>query len=186
MRCRECDYPLWNLATRQCPECGRAFKPSDEEFAPNQVRFCCPHCDIAYFGTTRRGHLEPAEFDCVKCGEHVHMDEMVLRPAEGVDEAATQPASVPWIDRRNGIVRAWFAMIGRSMTAPGDLGRGLPSGSSIGQAWGYAALTWVIINVIGIAVPFAVIGIIATIGGDGAEGAALIATGFGVDRDTLQ
>ena len=28
MRCKTCDYPLWNLTTRVCPECGTPFLPS--------------------------------------------------------------------------------------------------------------------------------------------------------------
>lgn len=27
MRCKRCDYPLWNLRDRKCPECGKPFAP---------------------------------------------------------------------------------------------------------------------------------------------------------------
>ena len=84
MRCRTCDYPLWNLKTRQCPECGSQFSPVEYDFRPNTVRFCCPHCEQAYYGTDSRGHLEPRSFACVTCGEHLSMREMVLLPAEGL------------------------------------------------------------------------------------------------------
>ncbi len=86
MRCTSCDYALWNLKTRRCPECGRAFRPGDYEFVPNSVQFCCPHCNQAYYGTGPKGHLVPEEFDCVRCSRRIGMDEMALLPAEGVDE----------------------------------------------------------------------------------------------------
>ena len=83
MRCQTCDYSLWNLTRRDCPECGKAFVPSDFEFEPNAVQYCCPHCEQVYYGDGPGGHLRPIEFDCVQCGQHVHMDQMVLRPAGG-------------------------------------------------------------------------------------------------------
>ena len=60
MHCRNCEYALWNLTTRECPECGTAFRPSEYEFVPQSVRFCCPHCDHPYYGTGEKGHIEPA------------------------------------------------------------------------------------------------------------------------------
>lgn len=179
MRCRECDYPLWNLATRTCPECGTNFAPSDQDFAPNQVRFCCQYCDTAYYGTTRRGHLEPPEFDCVKCGRHICMDEMVLRPAEGANESDTIGTSVPWIEPSNGRFKAWFAMIGRSMTAPGDLGRGITSASSVGTAWVYAAITWLVISFFGVGVPLLAIGVLQLLDGRTGEAAGMVAAALG-------
>ena len=89
MRCESCDYPLWNIASRSCPECGAEFRPSDFEFVPHTVRFCCPHCDHPYFGTDERGHVVPRAFACLQCGEAIDVDEMVLRPVPGVAEAHT-------------------------------------------------------------------------------------------------
>ena len=80
MQCKSCEYPLWNLKARQCPECGTPFTPSEFEFVINSVRYCCPHCNQAYYGTSEKGHLVPSEFDCVTCGRHLTMDEMVLLP----------------------------------------------------------------------------------------------------------
>ena len=42
------------------------------------MRFCCPHCDHPYYGTSEQGHVEPREFACVKCGQRVNIDDMVL------------------------------------------------------------------------------------------------------------
>jgi len=128
MRCKKCDYRLWNLPSRRCPECGTPFRPSEFEFVPNSVRFCCPHCSQAYFGTSPKGHLIPSTaFTCVACGRPVHMDDMVLQPAEGFSEEQTVPRHVPWLERdRHGFWRAWFRTIGMAMVAPGQLMQSLP------------------------------------------------------------
>ena len=63
MRCKNCDYRLWNLVSRQCPECGTEFLPHEFEFVLNSVRFCCPYCQQDYYGTGDKGHLEPIEFE---------------------------------------------------------------------------------------------------------------------------
>ncbi len=145
MRCRTCDYPLWNLTTRSCPECGKGFLPTDFEFVPNSVRFCCPHCDQAYYGTTAEGHLEPPAFDCVQCGRPVTMNEMVLRPAEGVGEERTKPATNHWLDRqRIGLWRGWWRSIVQALITPAQLIRGTPETSSLGQALWFAILTMLI------------------------------------------
>ncbi len=142
MRCRTCDYSLWNLRTRQCPECGAAFRPRDYEFVPNSVRFCCPHCDQVYYGTSATGHLEPDLFDCVQCGDPIAMDEMVLRPHEGLAERQTQIASNPWLERhRRGRFKAWCATVGGALVSPVRLARGTPQESSVGQAAWFAIVT---------------------------------------------
>ena len=147
MHCRDCDYSLWNLTAGQCPECGLPFTPADYEFVPNCVRFCCPHCNQAYYGTSPKGHLEPAEFDCAKCGKRVHMNEMVLLPAEGVRDEQTRPGSNPWLEReRIGFARAWWRTLTGAMVRPGAIARGTPVGSSLGQAW------WFLISTIGVVV----------------------------------
>ena len=134
MRCKSCDYLLWNLKARQCPECGAAFRPSEYEFTANSVRFCCPHCDQSYFGTDDHGHLVPREFECVSCRQRVRLDDTVLRPAEGVEEAQTKPDRMPWLEReRRGVLRAWFATIGAAMTRPQSLMRAIPDSTSTGR-----------------------------------------------------
>lgn len=95
MNCKTCDYALWNLRTRVCPECGSSFNVADFEWRPGAVRFCCPHCNQAYYGTDAKGHLVPPEFECIACGQSITMEEMVLLPAEGVRSEDTSPRSVP-------------------------------------------------------------------------------------------
>jgi len=148
MRCKGCDYPLWNLTTRQCPECGDAFRPSDYEFMQNSVQFCCAGCGQTYFGTDPKGHLEPPEFDCVNCGNHLRMDELVLRPAEGVEEAQTRRGRLPWTERaERGRISAWLAMLGMGLVQPRALMRATAPGTSLPQAWRFAIVTQLVITV---------------------------------------
>ena len=113
MKCKQCEYPLWNIAARQCPECGLPFRPSQYEFVPNSVKYCCTGCGQAYYGTDFAGHLFPPRFACVSCGKPCDMDEMVLLPAEGVREDSTLQVKNPWVERRRlGTWSAWWKTVG--------------------------------------------------------------------------
>jgi len=142
MRCKGCDYPLWNLTARICPECGRPFAPSEFEFIKNSVRFCCPHCNQDYYGTGPAGHLVPSEFACVRCAQPITMDQMVLLPTAGVSEEQTLVDHMPWLERKKrGTLRAWITTVWRSMFEPIRLARSIPADSSIFQAWWFATLS---------------------------------------------
>ncbi|MCC6949871.1 MAG: hypothetical protein IT433_00340 [Phycisphaerales bacterium] len=171
MNCKACEYPLWNLTSRTCPECGAPFKPSDFEFALNAVRFCCPHCAQEYYGTGARGHLVPSYFNCVSCGKPVHMDECVLLPTAGVREELTRADENPWLARaRLGRAKAWFSSIGRAMTQPGRLIEATPTGS--GWGFGFAILTNLIFNLVGWAGFIIFVVIISTVAAGGKGGGA--------------
>lgn len=169
MRCKDCDYRLWNLTKRTCPECGRPFKPSEFEFVLNSVRFCCPHCDQPYYGTGENGHLVPDEFDCVSCHTHIHMDEMVLFPTASVREEQTEVDHHPWLERKKrGVFRGWFATIGRGMVGPGRLMRVTPETSSVLEAWWFSFLVVFAVYVLSMGLmfaflPFGVVGGIASL-----------------------
>ncbi len=134
MKCKQCEYPLWNIRGRNCPECGEAFLPSEFDFVLNSTRFCCPHCDQAYYGTGARGHLTPKTFDCANCGQHIDMDETVIRPADGVTERQTQVDVAPWIDRDRRWLGRFFGTVGWALTAPQRLAAGLLSSAT--APWG--------------------------------------------------
>lgn len=176
MECKECGYPLWNLSSRNCPECGTAFCPSAYEFVKNSVQFCCPECNQPYYGTTEKGHLEPSHFACVKCGHAIEMDACVLRPAAGVRDDETRTDEMPWLERkRTGKpIRAFFTMIGRSISAPTRLVRSISEDkSSAGQAIWFATLLIVVPQMIlmgPLAIFFAVISQMAGGGGVGMGG----------------
>ncbi|MGP1347694.1 MAG: hypothetical protein ACTS3F_13635 [Phycisphaerales bacterium] len=152
MRCKNCDYALWNLTSRTCPECGEGFKPSEFSLNPNAVRFLCQHCGQQYFGTTDDGHLNPVEFDCVRCGRHIHMDEMVLTPGEGVSESLTRGRRAdanPWLRRGDiGTSKAGWRTLGRVLGHPGSL-MDAPSGQSglLRQALWFSLLVNLLVGV---------------------------------------
>jgi hypothetical protein len=175
MNCKTCDYPLWNLPTHLCPECGTAFAASEYEFRPNSVRFCCPHCDQQYFGNTYNGHLNPVEFDCVTCGAHVHMDAMIVRPRDDQPMSATTTIGVPWEKPgHRSWFKAWMITIGWSMGAPGKLMQRLPVETSLQRAWWFAVLNSVTSNLLGITLPLLAFGLIIAMSGGGGGGPALM------------
>ena len=131
MRCRECDYPLWNIAPGPCPECGTLFVPSDFEFVPASVAFCCPECDQAYFGTAFNGHLMPTRFDCTSCSAPIHMDSMSVRPAADRPEALQVRGVPPCMNSEFGFMRKWLGTLVWSSTRPGALVAGVPLDRSL-------------------------------------------------------
>jgi len=180
VNCRTCDYALWNLKTRTCPECGTAFRPSEFEFVPSSVAFCCPGCDQAYYGLGESGHLVPREFDCVKCGEHIDMDETVLRPAQGVDERRTQVERVAWHERsKDGFWKSWIRTVFQSLGKPLSLGHAALAQERAGESWGFSFVTLLLCVIGGIMSAGAVIAAIAAGRGSASTaGTSLLVTGI--------
>ncbi len=141
MRCRTCDHALWRTVGRTCPECGTPFTPAEFRFRPSTVAFRCPHCTQDYYGTDAAGLLEPREFDCVKCGQHVRLDEMVLEPAAGRSEADTVSRPNPWAEReRTGLWKAWWRSTIAILFRPFEFGDSLPAAAGAGTAFRYLLL----------------------------------------------
>ncbi len=183
MRCKTCDYTLWNLRSRQCPECGSAFKPSDFEFVTNSVRFCCPHCGQDYYGTGESGHLEPRSFDCVRCGTRIEMDEMVLLPTEGVAEERTIPDEMPWLSKSRGFISRWWKTALRGAAQPARIIDLTPPESSAASATWFLVVTQAVIALASVVTIFAFIvlmGFVAGAGGGPGTGAALLGGVMGV------
>ncbi len=150
MRCRQCDYQLWNLPPGPCPECGEPFLPSDFTLRRGAVQFLCPHCKQAYYGSDPKGHLDPRAFDCVSCGKHIGMDWMTLRPAEGVDPDSVVLDRQPWIDRKQiGFWRGWWRTTFMGMFNPVKLARCTPPDAGLGAAWKFAAFNHLLVFGIG-------------------------------------
>ncbi len=172
MRCKNCDYPLWQIRDRKCPECGTAFRPSEFDFVLNSVRFCCPDCDQAYYGTGERGHLVPRTFACVSCGRTVDMDDMVLLPTQGVREEQTKVEMNPWLERdRRGFFRAWLSTTLKALGTPNRLMEATPDGASTLQAAWYAAVCNGVYAFTGVLLPFGAIILFAAFGAGGGGGA---------------
>ena len=154
MHCKTCGYSLWNLAARECPECGAPFLPGDFEFVPGTVLFCCPHCRQASHGTDDRGHLSPRSFTCEQCAAAIDMDGMVLLPVEGLSDADTEPGIMPWLERRRrGRIKGFFGTIGLAMVGPARLMRGVPKNASVGEALAFGMATSALAFLTGIALP---------------------------------
>jgi hypothetical protein len=140
MRCKGCGYSLWNVPGRTCPECGRGFAPSEFEFRPNTVEFCCAGCGQQYYGTDRSGLPVPREFDCVRCGAPCALDSMVVRLAPGCTDEQAEVFRVPWETRERGRIRAFLATVRDGMTRPARLGKAIAGGTGAGAAWGFVVL----------------------------------------------
>lgn len=157
MRCTTCDYPLWNLRERRCPECGDPFAPTDHHFTPNAVRFCCPHCDQNYYGTGERGELVPDHFTCVTCGQAVTMDEMIVRPHDPDKEQYAVVEPLPWIRRRrDGTIRSWWRTLLFGIHSPHRIAEAVPPDSSGWSPVGFMVLTLAMLMLIGYGGPGAV------------------------------
>jgi len=178
MRCRTCDYRLWNIRSRQCPECGTAFLPGEYTFLPNSVQFHCPHCNQVYYGTDSNGHLTPSAFTCVCCGQPVQMNDMILLPAPGIEEQWTTIDVIPWLKRNErGLFRAWFSTVGLALINPGQLLRRTPPDSPLTAAWWFAVFTAAGTYACAV-VPLALLGL--GIGAARASQAAPILLSFGI------
>lgn len=171
MFCKTCQYPLWNLKDRTCPECGSGFAPSRFAFIPNSVQFCCPHCRQAYYGTSSQGHLVPPVFDCVTCANRIEMDEMVLLPAAGIDEKRTRARVNPWLERGEGggggRAKRWLRTVLYSMVTPGSLILATPRESAKRRTLAFAVCTVVTATAMSVVMPFFIlIPLIAPLGGN--------------------
>ncbi len=167
MQCRTCGYALWQLRVRECPECGTPFKPSEFEFLCNAVRFCCPHCDQAYYGTGPNGHLDPASFTCVGCQTPVTMDEMVMLPAAGLSAEQTLVRATPWANRRG---RSWFIAFfqtfSMAISNPNAAIEGVPETSSLKRAATYAGIHLFLQTFVGSGfVVFIMVAVLGAVGG---------------------
>ncbi len=140
MKCRQCGYRLWNLVSRECPECGESFSPAEFQFTPNTVQFCCPHCSQPYYGTDENGLPTPRSFNCIGCHRDISLDQMVLFPVDA-DEEATISETHPWLDRENrGFFRRFWSGVYVAMFQPGRMIRIVPPDSSLGSAWSFGML----------------------------------------------
>lgn len=119
MRCKNCDHSLWNQPVppegvgRVCSECGTPYAAADFDYGRGKVRFCCTGCETGYYGTSERGHLEPAEFNCIGCGMRLNMDRCVIRAHNMEREnEAMQQRDLPWLEEGSlGWVRRWWRTV---------------------------------------------------------------------------
>lgn len=130
MRCKHCDHSLWNQPVpregepRVCSECGTPYSAADFDFGRGKVRFCCPNCETGYYGTSIKGHLEPAEFDCIGCGAHLTMDRCIIRAHDMEREhEAMQQRDLPWLEESTaGWFRRWYRTVNLTISSAARIG----------------------------------------------------------------
>jgi hypothetical protein len=186
VRCKTCDYLLWNIPPGPCPECGTPFKPTDYDFVPASVQFCCPKCNQDYYGTTMQGHLQPSRFVCARCSAEIESDQMILRPTAGLREDVSTIAPLAWVDpSRRGFFGRFFATIRDAIGTPTNCMQRVHAGSPSRHAYRFAVLAvtlFLICSVVPIFLMFGVIMPIAASFGLGGGGIAytIVAVVLGV------
>ena len=160
MRCSNCNYSLWNQpapadgSPRQCPECGTAYTVDRYAFAHAGVEFSCPKCSKVYYGTDAKGHLEPREFDCIGCGEHLTMERCTLRPAQGLSDAqAMRVEPLPWLTAPGGLpLGAWWRTVAACISKPSMIAPRSEAIADVGPPIRFLGLTLGIVYAISTAV----------------------------------
>ncbi|NRA59208.1 MAG: hypothetical protein HRU13_13940, partial [Phycisphaerales bacterium] len=110
MRCPACQYLLWNLRARVCPECGRSFELDEWDFENSDALFACGQCGGRLIGTTPESVPEA----CPSCGEVPSRRSLVI-------ERGTTGRDAPRFDdgQKRHAIRRWVAA---SLMAAGVIG----------------------------------------------------------------
>lgn len=161
MRCRGCNYELWNLPPGDCPECGKAWRFEDFHFRREFVQFLCPHCDCAYPGEYIASLALPYAFTCTGCQGAIELGQMCARPAEGIDGSQAMQLDFVWSDRRQvGRWRAFWRVVGYSLGTPSRIGNTMTQKRGLrGALWfsflclNFAGFNWLIFITIALWLP---------------------------------
>ena len=152
MRCRGCNYELWNLPPGDCPECGKAWRFEDFHFRREFVQFLCPHCDCTYPGEYIASLALPYTFTCTGCQSAIELGQMCARPADGIDGSQAMQLDFVWSDRRQvGRWRAFWRVVGYSLGTPSRIGNTMTQKRGLrGALWfsflclNFAGFNWLI------------------------------------------
>ena len=152
MRCRGCNYELWNLPPGDCPECGKAWRFEDFHFRREFVQFLCPHCDCTYPGEYIASLALPYAFTCTGCQSAIELGQMCARPADGIDGSQAMQLDFVWSDRRQvGRWRAFWRVVGYSLGTPSRIGNTMTQKRGLrGALWfsflclNFAGFNWLI------------------------------------------
>ena len=141
MRCRGCDYELWNMKPGACPECGRKWQFDEFRFRPFAAQFLCPHCEHAYAGSDEQGLPVPRAFICSQCSQPIDLNQMRALPQPNTEGSDAMDDVHPWSERfRLGYWRAFWRSVGQSMSSPTRVGRTLPERTNLRSALFFSLL----------------------------------------------
>ncbi len=164
MRCRTCDYELWNLAPGPCPECGTLWAFEQYRFRIGAAQFLCAHCEHPYAGTDVAGLPTPRHFVCTECQNEISLAQMRALPAPGTNRDEAMADRHPWIERaRIGRWRAFWQTTRHALTSPTRLATALPSTNSLAAASRYSVLCTTLAVTGCVLVPFTAIGLVEVI-----------------------
>jgi hypothetical protein len=172
MRCTKCDYPLWNLSTPRCPECGQPFSLRDFRFEPGSVAFACVHCGRWHEGHGPQYLPSPPGGRCIQCGGVAdrHGMRVVLLRGDPATVEAMPVWRVPWEHRAQwGVWRAWWRTCVLSVRKPRELGRRLGTYAPL-DAPSFAVFTHLVWLVGAVVLGSAINGAVRLLGGDGVTG----------------
>ena len=114
------------------------------------MRFCCPHCDQAYYGDGEDGHLRPSRFTCIGCDRFIEESECIVRPREdGSHEDRIAPDVSPWHDPSLSAWNRFWGTVGQSMVRPTKLGRGLPQALPLSGSYLFAIMVYGLVLLFG-------------------------------------
>lgn len=143
MHCRHCGYALWNLIEPRCPECGLAFDLRTYRFAPETVGFACPDCGHLHAGRDDNGLPATADVAvCEACARPMQVTRMPVVPLLP-DPPAAIGSALPWDERAKlGWWKAWWKTTHMGMISPTQVPQQLHPGSTWGNSYLYAVVTY--------------------------------------------
>ncbi len=171
MHCHNCQYPLWNLSSRTCPECGASFTLQDFLFLRDSARIHCQHCPHTYTAPAESGSLlralpsppwAPAKEGpplpplCPQCNGLHDLDTLVVTPADP-DAIAVPAAGInPWIWRELPLIKRWYRTLALAFTRLEFVTDGTPARGANLASFIFALVTTTL-AIGAAAVPFVVI-----------------------------
>ncbi len=131
MHCQHCQYPLWHLSARRCPECATPFSLRDFHFRKNSITIRCPHCAAGSPAPINPADLDQSELTCPHCHGMFDPDAAACEPVDGAAPPVPREGELPWQpENEKGV--GWWASIKMSFDRPdllalGGVRRGSPS-----------------------------------------------------------
>ncbi len=141
MHCVHCNYSLWNLSTRVCPECGEPFALRDYHFQPRSVTYTCPECERAVNGPEKPTDFDGREMRCSVCRLLIPTATLALQPAAGCGRLVERGQGNPWVTAGTGLGQRWWDAATLVWSRPAQLFIGIKKRAATTAAVTFAVLT---------------------------------------------